>query len=157
MSGGSRLAHNLDESMLTRAIRRPVALGSKVGIACRGTPDYELIAVSGPTVAAELGGRYLVRYVTRAAGLRECSGHWWGPTYVSPTPYSASEAGQWLALPGRRSWYLLIDPAAVGAIAGPRYVQFGNGIEYLLPYGFSKEAVVAVGTDSDARWPLAVS
>jgi hypothetical protein len=36
---------------------------------------------------------------------------------------------------------MLIDPAAVDLIQGPRWVRGGDGIEYLLPHGFPSRAL----------------
>jgi antitoxin (DNA-binding transcriptional repressor) of toxin-antitoxin stability system len=152
----SHLAHNLDESAITGALLRRVAKGQSGVIAKRGTPDGDLIPVAGTAVARELGGRYLVRYVTRAGGARDVAGRD-GLIYVTPTAYATSEAITWLALPGPRPFYLLLDPAGIETIAGPRYVHLGQGIEYLLPDGFPAGAVVGVGTGPGATWPLPVS
>lgn len=152
----SRLAHNLDEAMLSMSVSRQVARGQTGPIARRGTPDNMLLTVAGSVVADELGGRYLVRYASQPGGLRDAAGRT-ASVYVSPTPFAPTEAVRWLALPRRVGFYLLLDAAFVPQIAGPRYVQFGQGLEFLLPTGFPAAAVVTVGTATGTAWPLPVS
>lgn len=49
----------------------------------------------------------------------------------------------WLALtPPPRTHFLVLDPQQIPQIAGPRYVQMGGGVEYILPNGFPATAVV---------------
>lgn len=65
-------------------------------------------------------------------------------TFVTPTPYSQEEVPHWLNLPNRalqRPWVLLLDPAKIDAIQGPRWCCMGQGIEYVLPNGYRDEAI----------------
>ena len=94
-------------------------------------------------MAAELGGRLLLRYLTPAQVGSFTNGsdreH-----YVTPTPYAPDEAIRWLALPGvtvPREHALVLDPASIDVILGPRKVRWGGGIEYILPDGFPKAAL----------------
>jgi len=49
---------------------------------------------------------------------------------------------------------MLLDPSKIDEIKGPRWVRFGNGIEYLLPKGFLSEALVP---PPPRWWPLQVT
>lgn len=131
----SWLATLLDQEMLQL---------NGVRIASRLTPDWRLPRKTGGTVAGELGGRYLLRYVLSSQVGRYASGssdkHW-----VTPTPYAPDETVSWLALPNpnsRRTHVLVLDPAKIPFISGPRWIRFGKGIEYLLPDGFPRSAVL---------------
>lgn len=115
-----------------------------VQIAARTTPDNMLFQKTGTEVARELGNRYLLRYLlphqvgwfSRGSELRH---------YVTPTPYSPEETVLWLALPKpaqSRTFVMMLDPAMIGLLLGPRWVRLGKGIEYILPDGFPKEALV---------------
>jgi hypothetical protein len=127
----------LDQEML-EIVRR-------VRIARRVTPDANLPVKRGQVVAQELGGRYLLRYMLphQVGQLQEGSR---ARQFVTPTPYSADDIVSWLYLPkptGRREFVLLLDPGKIAVIQGPRWVRLGNGIEYILPEGFQREAIVA--------------
>jgi hypothetical protein len=64
--------------------------------------------------------------------------------FVTPTPYSAADCVSFLALPEptvRRGHLLLLDPGKIDEILGPRWVEAGQGIEYLLPHGFTQAAL----------------
>jgi hypothetical protein len=66
-------------------------------------------------------------------------------TWVTPTPYSSGECGSWLNLPQPhkpRDYVMFLDATKIPVIQGPRKVAGGMGIEYLLPDGFPKEAIV---------------
>jgi len=131
--GASHLATILDQEMLERI----------APIAPRDTRDAALPLRRGLDVADELGGRLLVRYML-ARQLGQFGGgstvrHW-----VTPTPISPSVVCSFLALPAPnepRPFAMLIDPAAVAEIQGPRWVRGGAGIEYLLPIGFPASAL----------------
>jgi hypothetical protein len=128
------LATYLDHQMLHR--RGTV-------IAASSTPDTMLPFKTGAAVADELGGRLLIRYLRRS----EVSQYLYGNTarhFVTPTPYSSADCTGFLALPEptvRRGHVLLLDPAKINEILGPRWVEAGQGIEYLLPHGFTQEAL----------------
>ena len=114
-------------------------------IAARVTPDDSLPLKSGRDVALELGGRYLLRYMLphQVDQFREGSR---ARHFVTPTPYSPEDTVSWLYLPkptGDRPFVLLLDPASIPSLQGPRWVRLGNGIEYILPQGFPREAIVA--------------
>ena len=141
MSTCSALATRLDEEML---LTRPAIIyPSDTAIAA-------MPARSGADVAAELGGRRLLRYLTRsqygqfAAGAPKLE-------YVTPTPYSPTEALSWLALPTatRRSFVLILDPKEILEMRGPKRVRLGGGLEYVLPKGFPASALVL-------PWPIPV-
>jgi hypothetical protein len=138
VAGAGGLATTLDQEMLEVKHNPPVA------IAARPTPDDQLPRKSGRQVSDELGGRYLLRYVLpHQVGLFRNGSpdmHW-----ATPTPYSADETVQWLALPTPaqpRLFVMLLEPAQIAEVWGPRWVRFGKGIEYLLPNGFSRSALV---------------
>lgn len=124
-----------------------------VPIAPRGVPiNHATLRKNGQQVANELGKRYLLRYLLPdQVGLYANGserGHW-----VTPTPYSPEETISWLALPRPtqpRSFVMLLDSSKIAMIYGPRWCRLGKGIEYLLPQGFSREAIVF-------PWPIEVT
>jgi hypothetical protein len=102
---------------------------------------------SGDEVVQELGGRLLLRYLTESQvdefAQGSSRGHW-----VTPTPISPEQAGYWLNLFAprvRRRHALLLNPAQVAVIRGPAWIRAGEGIEYYLPEGFPKHAVLGIG------------
>jgi hypothetical protein len=115
-----------------------------VQIEARTVPDSKLPLKSGVQVAAELGGRYLLRYVLN----RQLGSFLAGSTsshYVTPTPYGSHEAISFLNLPlprYHRHFLLLLNPLHIEVVQGPRWVRLGSGIEYILPKGFPKMALV---------------
>lgn len=141
MSTCSALATRLDEEML---LARPAVIYPPY-IAVSAMP-----ARSGSEVATELGGRYLLRYLTRAQYRQFTTGAD-QLSFATPTPYSPTEAVSWLALPAptRRSFVLLLDPNQIPEIRGPRQVRLGGGLEYVLPRGFPAAALVL-------PWPIPV-
>lgn len=123
----SWLATKLDELMLEGKILHP------------DTIDEEMPLRSGAEVAGEIAGRMLLRYTWDQNEAGRDS-----PTFVTPTPLSQEEVPHWLNLPNRalpRPWVLLIDPAQVEVVQGPRWCSMGQGIEYLLPHGYADEAI----------------
>lgn len=136
MSAASLLATTLDQEMLE--------IARSVLIANRTIADKALEIKTGGQVASELGGRYLIRYVMRRQVGTFMNGTT-SPQFVTPTPYASNDLVSWLALPAPlepRPFALLLDPSRLGLIQGPRWVRLGRGIEYLLPQGFPKEALV---------------
>ena len=136
MGTSSKLAKCLDESMLQEA--------HGVLIAPSHMLDEDLREKTGPQVADELGGRYLMRYVLanqiQAFSVGSSRVH-----YVTYTPYSPEETIGQLALPKGtepRSHVFLLRPSKLKKVLGPRWVRGGYGIEYLLPEGFGKDALV---------------
>ena len=122
-------------------------------IAGRLVCDSDLPLRSGVDVAAELRGRYLLRYAlydqvdefAEGSHARHC---------VTPTPLGTADLVAFLALPsptGLRTHVVALDPQAIPAIKGPRWVRGGPGIEYVLPHGFPKAALAVV------PWPLEVT
>jgi hypothetical protein len=97
----------------------------------------------GPDIAAELGGRYLLRYLIRKQYRRVTTGSA-SLQFVTPTPYSPIEVISWLALPTptRREFVLFLDAARLSDVRGPRRVLLGGGLEYLLASGFPADAIV---------------
>jgi hypothetical protein len=139
----ARIATYLDEMMLR---------GSGVDIAQSYEDDSDLPLKNGTDVARELGGRYLLRYLSKSQIGRYTKGstdrHW-----VTPTPYSSQDCITWLNLPAphkRREYVLLLNPMHIPSIAGPRWIAGGFGIEYVLPQGFPANALVF-------RWEWPVS
>ena len=133
--GAGRLATVLDQEMIE---------GRGGTIAARSIADAALPPRSGADVAAELQGRFLVRYMLRSQvgdyGGGSTDKHW-----VTPTPLCTREIPSFLTIPnplGRRTHAMLLDPAAITEILGPRWVRGGTGIEYLLPKGVPAAAVL---------------
>ena len=65
--------------------------------------------------------------------------------HVTPTPYPAEETVSCLYLPKvsvRRPFVLILDPRRIDWVWGPHWVRYGSAIEYILPGGFPKEAIV---------------
>ena len=133
-TGAARLATILDQEMLE---------GRGVEIASRITPDARLPKKSGEQVFAELGGRFLVRYLLKE-GLSTAIRGTTKTTYVTPTPYSPTDAVELLMLPAedrQREHAMLLDPRNIFVVLGPRWVQGGFGIEYILPRGYTPRAI----------------
>ncbi|HEY3736086.1 MAG TPA: hypothetical protein VGL26_01470 [Jatrophihabitans sp.] len=112
------------------------------------TPVVDMPDRTGADVAHELGSRLFLRYLTKSQLVEFLQGsvdrgHW-----VTPTPISSTEVVDWLALfaPGEpREHALLLDPSKIELVRGPSWVRLGSGIEYYLPAGFSKAAILDVG------------
>lgn len=135
MGCASGLAITLDGEMLLKA---------GVSIAPSTTPDHLLTSKTGVQVSAELGGRFLLRYL-----LSTQIGIFHGGSnklhFVTPTAIAPSDTVGVLALPAvstPREYVMLLDPAKITAVLGPRWVRAGRGIEYLLPAGFPASAMV---------------
>jgi hypothetical protein len=112
-------------------------------IASKGTPDSALPIRAGSEVADELHGRMLVRYMIDAHEPPRTL-----QTFVSPTPLSTEELDRYLALPRPdipREYLLFLDPRKISDIQGPRWCSMGQGIEYILPTGYSASAVISPG------------
>lgn len=102
----------------------------------------------GVDVAAELGGRLFLRYLTTSQLTQFLGGSTDRDHWVTPTPVSPGEVVDWLALfaPHEpREHALLLDPSKVPVVRGPAWIRLGSGIEYYLPSGFPKEAILDVG------------
>jgi len=136
MKSCGRLATRVDQEWLERV--------QGVQIASSLTPDNALTLKDGATLARELGGRYLIRYLhSDQLGTGQQGSV--APCYVTPTAYSPEDCVRWLALPNPahpREFALILDPSKIPAALGPRWVRLGDGIEYLLPQGFPPEALV---------------
>jgi hypothetical protein len=141
MATCSAIATRLDEEMLAQ---RPAIVYPS------HTPLLGMPTRPGSDVAAELGGRYLLRYLIRKQYRQFTTGST-SLQFVTPTPYSPTEVTSWLALPtpARREFVLFLDPMHLSNIRGPRRVLLGGGLEYLLASGFPATAIV-VG------WPIPV-
>jgi hypothetical protein len=103
---------------------------------------------SGADVAQELGGRLLVRYLVPAQTAEFTNGSTDRDHWVTPTAIASENVVSWLALYAprvKREHALILDPAKIEIIRGPAWIRFGQGIEYYLPTGFPKAAVVDVG------------
>ena len=133
-----------------------------VRIAPADTADRDLLhrwTKPGPRVSKELGGRYLIKYMPTAQVGRFVDGarglHW-----TTPTPYGVDSLTIFLALPHPtmlRTHALLLLPARIEQIAGPRWVRHGFGVEYLLPDGFSKSAIATPTPDAEHKWEIVVA
>ena len=68
----------------------------------------------------------------------------------------------WLALPAPdqpRPYALLLDPTNLQDVYGPRWVQMGGGIEYILANGFLVNDIVDISPDPaslPSKWELEV-
>lgn len=85
MASCSAVATRLDEEMLAS---RPAHVYPS------HTPLATMPPRTGASVAAELGGRYLLRYLTRKQYGQFTSGSA-SLQFVTPTPYSPTEAISW--------------------------------------------------------------
>jgi hypothetical protein len=114
-------------------------------IAPSGTRVEDLPVRPGTKVAGELGGRPLLRYVDYAAVHENQRTTM---TFVCPTPYAPADQVEYLALPRPdlvRDFVIMLDPAAITEIAGPKWCDLGQGIEYVLLNGYPPQAVLAPG------------
>jgi hypothetical protein len=77
------------------------------------------------------------------------------PEWVAMSWYSSSkEAIDSLCLPNPekpRKFVLVIDPRPITRIVGPRHVVLAVGVEFFLPQGIPREAVVATKVISGRR------
>jgi hypothetical protein len=119
-------------------------------IYAENTPDSAMPIRKGQEVAIELGGRLLIRYLrqrdvaSKPAGSSAVLGARTDATWVTPTPLSPTEAVAALALPFAlepRTHAVLLNPARIAHIQGPRRILHGTGIEYLLPQGYPAAAL----------------
>lgn len=112
------------------------------GVAVETMPDR-----TGSDVVEDLGDRYVLRYLTASQVSDFVDGsdraHW-----VTPTALSPDNVVPWLALyapKSPRAHVLLLDLNEIEVVRGPAWIRLGQGIEYYLPKGFPKKAVVDVG------------
>jgi hypothetical protein len=133
MASAAWLATELDSRMLNK------------GIAPVGTPVDSLPVRPGSEVAAELGGRLLLRYVPFQLVHEQYRDTM---TFVCPTPYASEDLGSYLAMPNPtllREFVIVLDPAKLDRIAGPRWCDLGQGIEYILTSGYTPDTIIAPG------------
>jgi hypothetical protein len=91
--GVGRLAVNLDAQMLTRNVGTfPVPTIAGLHIAPPETRIDQMIAKDGPTVAQEIGSRYLLKYLLSVQVGRFLTGTS-DSQHVTPTPFSREEMG----------------------------------------------------------------
>jgi hypothetical protein len=96
---------------------------------------------NGRQVAAELAGRKLTRltmdqFESTRQGME---------TWLTISPPCPKCAGKGLHLPKElteRNWAVVIDPAQIDEIQGPRRIVLGDGVEYYLPKGYGKNAIL---------------
>ena len=141
-SSSAHLATKLDIEMLTR---------NGVSVLSSSVPHSALPRKSGLEVSRELGGRPLLRYLRIEDAKRYLRGDC-NRQCVTPTPYASPDLISFLNLPDPttvRSHFLLLDPAKIPDVIGPRYIAWGEGIEYILTAGFSMEALVN-------PWPMEI-
>jgi len=137
----SLLATNLDIHMIGHG-----------HIAAPDTPTDFLPVRRGGEVSEELGGRALMRYcsltdlsIFRSGTHREI--------FTTPTVYPPDAVVSSLELPGvmiERPYALILDPKRLDNIAGPRFVWWGLGIEYILLGGFESKAIMS-------KWEVVLS
>jgi hypothetical protein len=139
------LANSLDTQFLLRRRRDQIDR-----IWEEDVPLEEMPVRSGSEVADELAGRMLLRYVTEQHPPPADGRQVW----LTPTPLGVVGAVELLHLPNqiaKRHWVLVIHPARLEQIKGPRRVIMGQGIEYYLPKGYTDEAVQAPGYGARVR------
>lgn len=149
IGSSARLATSLDAGMLER----------RAMIYAPNTRLADLPEVTD--LETQLGGRWLLRYLL-AEDVHRLEQGTTQRQYVTPTPYAPQETIRWLALPAAaspRRYVLLLEPGALSAVYGPRWVRMGSGIEYVLDRGFGPEAIANISPDpgDSARWALEVS
>jgi hypothetical protein len=136
MASAAWLATQLDEYMLGKKIMH------------HAIPAKDLPVKSGDEVFNELGGRQLLRYVDVYAVHEPMGGRAGRATWVTPTPLSTDDVDHYLDLPAPekfRTHVVRLDPRLIPTIAGPQWVGLGMGIQYLLPDGYSTNAVLYPG------------
>lgn len=137
----AQLATFLDHWML----EQDQHVASRGGGIATGFADMAALpSRAGGQLAAELGGRLLVRYL-REHEIAEAQQGTPRPVWATPTPYGPADAADLLALPRAwepRAYLVLLRPEDVPEVRGPRWVLGGGGIEYLLPQGYPASAVV---------------
>jgi hypothetical protein len=153
-----RLAYMLDSRMLRNNVLTDACPGQQ--IAPFGTEKASLAQKTGHEVSVELGGRYLITYLLpwQVGTLLHGADHL---VYFTPTVLSRTEIG-YLATPSThiiRTHALLLDPNKLPSgytVLGPRLIDMGGGIEYLLPNGFPREALVNIGAEPDTIWEVEI-
>jgi hypothetical protein len=134
----SWMATLLDQEQIERA--NPIAPRSQSVLLM---PDR-----SGVEVSAEIGGRFLVRYLAESQVSAFQSGSTDRDHWVTTTAISPSDVVSWLALFAprvQRKHALILDPSKIATIRGPAWIRLGQGIEYYLPAGFPQDAICGVG------------
>src|SRR5947209_974646 len=104
-----------------------------VAIADPFVPLEEIPAKTGAEVFGELGGRFLLRYLTAQQVHRFERGDA-GQHFVTPTAYTSSEAISYLALPAAdvaRGYLLILDPRQIDIMHGPQWTASSGGIQYV--------------------------
>ncbi len=158
MASAGHLALQLDYRMLKGNITVHASAGQP--IAPPDTPGDALVVKNGLQVSAEVGGRYLLKYLLpwQVGTYRHGSDE---PAYFTVTPlgpetpkYLAPPASQWT-----RTHVLLLDPKLLPPswdVRGPRWIAMGGGLEYFLPQGFPTEALVNIGAEPGTAWELKI-
>jgi hypothetical protein len=139
------------QSVTQLAVRLDITMLQARGIAIadEDVPDANL-PFCNP--ADQLGDRLLIKYLrpdeaekySILSGVSMFSGR----HFVTPTPIAARDLVSVLALPplGKRPcWLLLLRPEKLLAVKGPRRIQGGYGVEYVLEDGFSTLAIAEPG------------
>ncbi|WP_369033250.1 hypothetical protein [Streptomyces adonidis] len=108
-------------------------------------PDHLLPVLEGAALAVQLKGRKLLHFVTldNLGSFRDGTSR---PIFTTPTPYNPGDVIGALALPGAglpREHVIVLEPTKLEQVAGPRYVAWGQGIEYILLNGFKRDAIAS--------------
>nr|WP_144298666.1 hypothetical protein [Streptomyces sp. TLI_235] len=108
-------------------------------------PDNRLPVLEGAELVAQLKGRKLLHFVAlgNVGSFRNGTTR---PIFTTPTPYPPDELIGALALPGvgiPRMHVIVLEPARLDRVAGPRHVAWGRGIEYILLDGFKEDAIAS--------------
>ncbi|MFI1063898.1 hypothetical protein ACH4TC_18670 [Streptomyces spororaveus] len=130
----SLLATNMDIHMIGHS-----------NIAPPDMPTDDLQVRTGLEVSKELGGRVLLRFcsLTDLSAFRSGTRR---QIFTTPTPYPPDQVISSLELPGvvvERPYALVLDPKRLERVAGPRFVWWGLGIEYILLGGFEPKAILS--------------
>ncbi|WP_405933715.1 hypothetical protein [Streptomyces sp. NBC_00827] len=116
-------------------------------LGARVFPEWERLDAHAKADASCLNGRLLVHYLVPGAqhDFREGFAGGEGGLWATPTPYSSDDAARYLRFPCpqvARTHAILIDPTKVPELRGPRRVQRGDGLEFLLPQGVPANAIL---------------
>lgn len=120
----STIAVHLDNEML---LRRGIVIHPS------STQDADLPTISD--LAGHFENRLLVRYVRRTDLSLVTNTTWQHrPHWLTLTPLCKGSVSHFLNLPSHLpspTHALIVDPAELPDLRGPRYVQFGFAVEYL--------------------------
>ena len=138
VGSSSELATVLDVEMLC---------GVGLAIANARTPVALLQERTGREIAERTGWRHLLRYL-RSHQVGSFDGGSAIVHFATPTAYAPAEVVRFLNLPdstNHPSHVLLLNTELIPLVRGPRQARLGLGVEFVLPNGFPREAIVEPG------------